>query len=95
VIFRLFLYEFKGPGNIYGPRRSKGTIRAEPVFKEYAAYSARAGMASDGGWMSEQRDIYERLRQAFGGKPRGDIGRSPIMTDADSTGSVAEASLTI
>ncbi len=52
---------------------------------------ARSGRPKDDSWVYESRNVYDDYVRAFGAKPNMNAGAIAIMSDADSTKTVAEA----
>lgn len=66
------------------------TILTSPYFKNIKIIVAESGDAHLGEWISEQRNIIDDYKKAFGRLP-GKVGAIAIMTDSDNTISTAEA----
>jgi hypothetical protein len=66
------------------------TILTSPYFKNIKIIVAESGDTHLGEWVSEQRNIVEDYKKAFGRRP-GKVGAIAIMTDSDNTLSTAEA----
>lgn len=92
VIFpALFFTNTKSLEYIWTEKIKEGTISASPYSKNLQLIVAQSGKEEGVEWVYEKRDIYKDYVEAFGEEPRLDIGAISFMTDADSTGSSAEA----
>lgn len=76
---------------IWAENIEEGTIESSPYSDNLKLIVAESGRNENGGWKSEARDVYEDYVKAFGEEPKLNIGAIAIMTDADSTGSSAQA----
>ncbi|NQT07368.1 MAG: DUF3047 domain-containing protein [Candidatus Omnitrophica bacterium] len=92
VIFPSILFtNTKAIEYIWTEKVKEGTISPSPYSKNLQLIVVESGLKENGGWVYEERDIYEDYLKAFGRKPRYKIGAIAFMTDADSTNSDAEA----
>ena len=92
VIFpALFFTNSKALEYIWTESVPEGTISPSPYSKNLQLFVVETGKKEGGGWVSEQRNIYEDYIKAFGSEPKLNIGAIAFMTDADSTGSTAES----
>lgn len=69
----------------------EGKILTSPYFKNIKLIVAESGRQNLDQWASEERNIYEDYKRAFGRKP-GYAGAIALMTDSDNTLSTAESS---
>ena len=75
---------------IWASRAPQGTIRANPFSEKSMMVVVRTGVVNAGKWFSEERNIVDDYRRAFGAEPP-DISGVAIMTDSDNTGEEATA----
>jgi len=68
----------------------EGTVKTSPYFNKIKIIVAETGKKNLKKWVSEERNIYEDYKKAFGKEP-GRVGAIAIMTDTDNTLSTAEA----
>lgn len=68
----------------------EGTILTSPYFKNIKIIVVQSGIAAQGEWAFEERNIYEDYRKAFGRSPGAPVGAIALMTDSDNTVSSAE-----
>ncbi|NQU73273.1 MAG: DUF3047 domain-containing protein [Candidatus Omnitrophica bacterium] len=68
----------------------EGTIISSPYSANIKIIVAQSGGSLIKRWVSEERNVYEDFKKAFGKKP-GKVGAIAIMTDTDNTQSTAEA----
>jgi hypothetical protein len=68
-----------------------GTVGTSPYSKNIRLMVLENGPAKDGEWRTEERDIIADYVKAFGEAPKRDIGAISFMTNAEHTGSSAEA----
>jgi len=66
-------------------------IMTSPYFKNIKLIVAESGRKNMGQWVSEERNIYEDYKKAFGRPYSGYVGAIALMTDTDNTLSTAEA----
>jgi hypothetical protein len=92
VIFpAIFFTNTRAIEYIWTEKAKEGTISPSPYSKNLQLYVVESGKRENGGWVSEKRDIYNDYIEAFGEAPRHNIGAIAFMTDADSTGTSAQA----
>ena len=77
---------------IWDKELPKGTIMTSPYFKNIKLIVLESGEKDLGNWVSEERNVYEDFRNAFGKehKPKS-AGAIAIMTNSNNTLSTAEA----
>ena len=75
---------------IWASRAPQGIISASPYSEKSMMVVVRTGAADAGKWFSEERNIVDDYRRAFGSEPP-DISGVAIMTDSDNTGEQATA----
>jgi hypothetical protein len=68
-----------------------GTIFNSPYGSNVKMIVVRSGRSADGGWASENRNVYEDYVKAFGTEPKKAAAAIAIMCDADSSKSMAES----
>lgn len=70
-----------------------GTFAESPYSDRIMLFVLRSGKPPEenGGWASEDRNIYQDFVKLFGREPRKDIGAIALMSDSDSGETVAEA----
>ncbi len=76
---------------IWAENVKEGVISSSPYSKNLKLMVVESGKKEGGGWVYEERDVYQDYILAFGHKPKKPIGAIAFMTDADSTNSTAEA----
>ena len=92
VIFSaLFFSRSKVLEYIWARDLETGTIASSPYSDNIKLIVAESGPGEGGGWVLEERDIYEDYISAFNEKPKLKIGAIALMCDSDSTKSSAEA----
>jgi hypothetical protein len=69
-----------------------GTTGTSPYSKNIKLIVARSGPAKDKEWSFEERDVIDDYVRVFGTRPERDIGAIALMTNAEHTGTSAEAS---
>ena len=95
VIFTAnFLLNSKVLEYVWAETIPAGTIGSSPYSKNIKLIVARSGPNPDKKWFLEERDMLADYRKAFGDKPEHDIGAVAFMTNAEHTGSSAEAMYT-
>lgn len=62
-----------------------------PYSKNIKLIVLKSGSAKDGGWYQEERDVIADYTKAFGEPPGHDIGAVSFMTNAEHTGTSADA----
>lgn len=69
------------------------TVAPSPYSSRIKLYILRSGPAStsDGGWLSEQRNVYEDYQKLYGKAPDKPVGAIALMSDSDNTGTSSEA----
>ena len=75
---------------IWGSNSPAGTLAVNPYTDRTMMFVVRAGQADVDRWVTEQRNVYEDYRAAFGEAPTA-ISGVAIMTDTDNTGESASA----
>ena len=92
VIFPAFFFTgSRAIEYIWAEKVEEGTIAPSPYSKNLQLFVVESGANQDDEWVYEERDVYKDYQEAFGEKPRYDIGAVAFMTDADSTETFAEA----
>jgi hypothetical protein len=69
----------------------EGRIGTSPYSKNIKLVVTRSGENKDRKWVHEERDIVADYMKAFGTRPEYDIGAVAFMTNAEHTGSSADA----
>lgn len=69
----------------------EGTISPSPYSKNIMLYVLRSGRKSIDQWVSEERNILEDYKKAFGYDLKLSVGAVAFMTDSDSVQDTAEA----
>ena len=69
----------------------EGTVGTSPYSANIKLIVAKTGLDLEGKWFFEERDIAEDYKTAFGNAPEYDIGAVAFMTNAEHTGSSADA----
>jgi len=75
---------------IWGDGAPVGTIIANSWTSRIRMLVLESGAQRTGQWITEHRNLYDDFKQAFGEEP-GKLTHVGISTDADATGSTAEA----
>lgn len=92
VIFpAVFFTKSKVLEYIWAEKLPVGTIGTSPYSKNIKLIVARSGIDKDREWFEEDRDIVSDYIKAFGRAPEYDIGAVAFMTNAEHTGSSADA----
>ncbi|MDB4349524.1 DUF3047 domain-containing protein [Omnitrophica bacterium] len=92
VIFPAFFFtSTRAIEYIWTEKIKEGTISPSPYSRNLQLIVVESGKKEGVEWVYEERDVYSDYMEAFGEKPRYDIGAIAIMTDSDSTKSSAEA----
>ena len=92
VIFpALFFTSSKVLEYVWAETLPEGMIGTSPYSKNIKLIVARTGSNKDGKWFQEDRDITADYIKAFGTKPEYDIGAVAFMTNAEHTGTSADA----
>ena len=92
VIFpALFFTHTRAIEYIWSEKIKDGTINPSPYSKNLQLVVVQSGKREGEEWIYEERDIYNDYLKAFGEEPKYDVGAIAFMTDADSTGTFAEA----
>jgi len=92
VIFpAMFFTRSRAIEYIWTEEAMEGAVSPSPYSRNLQLVVVESGKKEGVGWVYEERDIYDDYLRAFGEPPRYNIGAIAFMTDADSTGSSAEA----
>lgn len=92
VIFPAFIFtNTKCLEYVWSEYLPSGTILTSPFFKNIKLIVLESGSEKVEQWISEERNVLEDYKKAFGRMPSGNVGAVAIMTDADNTQSSAEA----
>ncbi len=75
---------------IWESKATKGTVVPNPYTDQVKMIVVESGAAGLNQWMSEERNVYEDYKKAFGDEPPM-ISGVAIMTDTDNTGESATA----
>ena len=75
---------------IWESKAPKGTVASNPYAEQVKMIVVESGAAGLNQWVSEERNVYEDYKKAFGGEPPM-ISGVAIMTDTDNTGESATA----
>ena len=75
---------------IWESKAPKGTVVHNPFTDQVKMIVVESGAAGLNQWVSEERNVYEDYKKAFGGEPPM-ISGVAIMTDTDNTGETATA----
>ncbi len=78
---------------IWDERLPKGTVANSPYSDRIKLFviSSGKGPEEEGGWRTEERNIYEDYLRLFGKEPKRPIGAVALMSDSDNTGTKSEA----
>jgi len=91
ALLRLFYSEdlpHAGIAYIWDNRLPPGTVLASPYTDRVRMIVVRSGNAEAGRWQSEERNVLDDYRRAFGEEPPAIAGVA-VMTDSDDTGGSA------
>ena len=92
VIFPAFIFtNTRCLEYIWSESLPKDTVLTSPFYKNIKLLVLESGSKDLGQWVSEERNVYEDYKKAFGRYPSSNVGAIAIMTDADNTQSSAEA----
>ncbi len=92
VIFpALFFTNSKVLEYIWAENLSEGLIGTSPYSKNIKLFVIKSGPNVDKKWFQEDRDIASDYVKAFGMRPEYDIGAVAFMTNAEHTGTSADA----
>lgn len=86
-----FLLNSKVLEYIWAEKLPVGLTGTSPYSKKIKLIVLRSGLATDGKWYSEERDILADYVKMFGEKPEYNIGAIAFMTNAEHTSTSAEA----
>lgn len=76
---------------IWAEALPQGSLGTSPYSKNIKLIVARTGPSKEGEWFLEERDIVSDYMKAFGRSPEHDIGAVAFMTNAEHTGTSADA----
>lgn len=92
VIFPAFIFtNTKCLEYVWAESIAKDTILTSPFYRNIKLIVLESGNEKIGQWITEERNVYEDYRKAFGRYPSSVVGAIAIMTDSDNTQSSAEA----
>lgn len=92
VIFpAFFITGMKAIEYVWAESVPKGSISSSPYSPSLKLVVLQSGCNEKGRWIYEERDLYRDYVEAFGEEPDSDPCAIAIMTDADSTATIAEA----
>jgi hypothetical protein len=92
VIFpALFFTNSKVLEYVWAESLPEGQIGTSPYSNNIKLIVARSGANKEGKWYKEERDIAADYKKAFGVNPEYDIGAVAFMTNAEHTGTSADA----
>lgn len=92
VIFPAFFFtNSKVLEYIWAETLPEGMIGTSPYSKNIKLIVAKSGQNNEKKWFSQDRDIINDYMKAFGTKPEYDIGAVAFMTNAEHTGTSADA----
>ncbi|MCM8760783.1 MAG: DUF3047 domain-containing protein [Candidatus Omnitrophica bacterium] len=92
VIFpAAFITNYKVLEYVWAEKLPVGTTGTSPYSKNIKLMVLRSGLAADGVWSLEERDIVADYKRMFGTSPEKDIGAVAFMTNTEHTGTSAEA----
>jgi len=91
VVFpSLLFWKTRALNYIWANRLPRGNVVPNAFTANAMMIAVRSGPGETGRWLTEQRNIYEDFKQAFGEEPPM-VGAIAIMTDTDNTGETATA----
>lgn len=90
VFPRTFFWRLRAITYVWSSRLPVGTFVASPYTGNAIVVALESGDRKAGTWVSEERNVYEDYRRAFGEDPP-ELGGVAVMTDTDDTGDQATA----
>ncbi len=95
VIFpAMFITNWKVLEYVWSEMLPPGTTGTSPYSKNIKLIVLEKGLSQDKKWPTEERDIYSDYVKLFGRAPENNVGAIAFMTNAEHTGSSAEAKYT-
>lgn len=86
VVFpRTFFWQTRALNYVWAARLAKNSAVPSPYTGNAIIVAAESGEGKAGTWVSEERNVYEDYKRAFGEEPPR-IGAVAVMTDTDDTG---------
>ncbi|MCM2358750.1 MAG: DUF3047 domain-containing protein [Geobacteraceae bacterium] len=86
VVFpRTFFWQTRAINYVWAGRLPKNSAAPSPYTANAVIIAVESGEEKEGSWVSEERNIYEDYKRAFGEEPPR-IGAIAVMTDTDDTG---------
>ena len=78
---------------IWDEKFPPGTLADSPYSERVKLFVIRSGPATaeEGGWVREERNVYEDYQKIFGKAPRNPVGMVALMSDSDNTKTRASA----
>ncbi len=80
-----FKWQNRALNYVWASRMPKGSFASSPYTSNSAVIAVESGNGKAGTWVTEERNIYEDYRKAFGSDPP-PVGAVAVMTDTDNTG---------
>ena len=87
---RTFFWQMRALNYVWAARLPKNSAVPSPYTANTVIIAAESGEGAAGTWVSEERNVYEDYRRAFGEEPPR-VGAVAVMTDTDDTGDEAVA----
>ncbi len=85
VVFpRTFFWQTRALNYVWAAKLPKNAVVRSPYTGNAVIVAAESGDGKAGTWVSEERNVYEDYRRAFGEEPPR-IGAVAVMTDTDDT----------
>ena len=92
VIFPVgFITNWKVLEYLWAEKLPAGTAGTSPYSKNIKLMVIRSGQPAELAWAQEERNVVDDYTKAFGEPPRRDIGAVAFMTNAEHTGTIADA----
>jgi hypothetical protein len=86
VVFpRTFFWQTRALNYVWAAKLPKNTAVPSPYTGNAIIVAVESGEEKAGNWVSEERNIYEDYKRAFGEEPP-QLGGVAVMTDTDDTG---------
>lgn len=85
VVFPRSFWRTRAVNYVWSARMPKGSSAPSPYTGNVMILAVESGSENAGGWVSEERDVYEDYRRLFGEEPP-TAGGVAVMTDTDDTG---------
>lgn len=81
----LFRFQYRAINYVWAAKMPKGSSAPSPYTSNSVIVAVESGDEKAGTWVTEERNIYEDYRKAFGSDPP-PVGAVALMSDTDNTG---------